>query len=233
MSESALSVLMIDDDQELARLVHDYMANHNVRIERAFDRKSAEPMWRSGSFDVVLLDVMLPDASGFDILQSIRKESPVPVVMLTARGEDGDRIHGLELGAEDYVPKPFNPKELLLRIRVVARRAQSESPARDRDVLVVGDLTIDVPASKVILRDQEVDLTSFEFRLLVALARRAGEPVSREDLAEGLKNGAYDASVDRSLDVHVSHLRQKLETESEAKKIRTVRGVGYMLVRPA
>jgi len=231
MSEATLSVLMIDDDQELARLVHEYMGGHDVKVERAFDRKSAEPLWKSGAFDVILLDVMLPDASGFDILRAIREESSVPVVMLTARGEDADRIHGLELGAEDYIPKPFNPKELLLRIRVVARRKQAGP--RDRDVIVVGDLKIDVPASKVLLRDHEIDLTSFEFRLLVALARRAGEPVSREDLAEGLKSGSYDASVERSLDVHVSHLRQKLESDAEPKKIRTVRGIGYMLVRPA
>ena len=231
--DTPLKVLLVDDDQELARLVHEYLSAHNVRLERAFDAKSAEPLWKSGAFDVVLLDVMLPDASGFDILRAIRAVSRVPVVMLTARGEDADRIFGLELGAEDYVPKPFNPKELLLRIRVAARRAHPVE-LRDREVFTLGDLVINVPASTVSLGGNEVELTSFEFRVLVELAKKAGQPVSREDLAHSVKSGAYDASVDRSLDVHIGHLRQKLEEDPQKpKRIRTVRGVGYLLVRPA
>ncbi len=231
--DTPLNVLLVDDDQELSRLVHEYLGGHQVTLERAYDAKSAEPLWKSGKFDVVLLDVMLPDANGFDILRAIREVSRVPVVMLTARGEDHDRILGLELGAEDYVPKPFNPKELLLRIRVAARRALP-GDVREREVFTVGDLGIDVPASKVTLGGVDVELTSFEFRVLVELAKRAGEPVSRDALAQSVKSGPYDASVDRSLDVHIGHLRQKLEADPQKpKRIRTVRGIGYMLVRPA
>ena len=149
--------------------------------------------------------------------------------MLTARGDDTDRIVGLELGADDYVPKPYNPRELLARMKAVHRRARPGSVA---EKLTVGELEIDAPAHRVRLRGEEVQLTSFEFRLLLELARRAGETVPREELAKAVKGGEYDPSVDRSLDVHVSHLRQKLEDDGhDPRRIRTVRGVGYVLVR--
>jgi DNA-binding response OmpR family regulator len=151
--------------------------------------------------------------------------------MLTARGDDTDRIVGLELGADDYVPKPFNPRELLARIRAVMRRAR---PGAVSERLTVGALEVDVPGHRVTVEGRELTLTSFELRLLIALARRAGETVPREELASALKGGGYDPSVDRSLDVHVSHLRHKLGDDArEPKMIRTVRGVGYVLVRPA
>ena len=181
---------------------------------------------------------MLPGIDGFEVCRRIRARFDVPIVMLTARGEDTDRVVGLEIGADDYVPKPFNPRELLARMRAVLRRAR---PARRRersagDRVEVGDLVVDVPAHKATLDGKELQLTSFEFRVLVALARRAGETVTREELASVVlpKGGRYDPSVDRSLDVHVSHLRHKLGDEArEPRRIRTVRGVGYVLVKPS
>jgi DNA-binding response OmpR family regulator len=226
-----MRALLVDDDRDLARLLHDYLGPHGVELEHVETGAIALDRLDSRAYDVVLLDVMLPGADGFEVCRRIRRKHEVPIVMLTARGEDTDRIVGLELGADDYVPKPFNPRELLARVRAVMRRAR---PGAVSERLTVGDLDIDVPAHKVQLSSKEVTLTSFEFRLLVALARRAGETVPREELASALKGGAYDPTVDRSLDVHVSHLRQKLEDDArEPRRIRTVRGVGYVLVRPS
>ncbi len=226
-----MRALLIDDDIELARLLADYFGPHGVELEAVETGALGLERLEVRTYDVVLLDVMLPGADGFEICRRIRRKHDIPIVMLTARGDDTDRIVGLELGADDYLPKPFNPRELLARVRAVMRRAR---PGAVSERLSVGSLEIDVPGHRVTAAGKEVSLTSFEFRLLVALARRAGETVPREELASALKGGDYDPSVDRSLDVHVSHLRQKLGDEArEPKMIRTVRGVGYVLVRPA
>jgi DNA-binding response OmpR family regulator len=248
-----MRALLVDDDHELARLLREYLTPHGVTVDHvdegsaAIERlaKAAEP------YDIVLLDVMLPGIDGFDVCRRIRagaagpraNRPPIPIVMLTARGDDTDRVVGLELGADDYVPKPFNPRELLARMRAVLRRAQPTPAPPEPEAqgpIVVGDLTIDVPAHKATLDGRELSLTSFEFRVLVVLARRAGESVTREELAnEVLPRKAgdaapYDPSVDRSLDVHVSHLRQKLgDGPREPRRIRTVRGIGYILVKPS
>ena len=232
-----MRALLVDDDRELARLLTDYLGPHGVELDhvedgnRALERLAAA----SPAYDIILLDVMLPGADGFEVCRRVRSRFAVPIIMLTARGEDTDRVVGLELGADDYVPKPFNPRELLARMRAVLRRTQrAEGAPADR--LEVGDLQVDVPAHKATLRGEELQLTSFEFRVLVALARRAGETVTREELASVVlpKGGRYDPSVDRSLDVHVSHLRHKLGDEArEPRRIRTVRGVGYVLVKPS
>jgi DNA-binding response OmpR family regulator len=224
-----MRALLVDDDASLARLLADYFGPHDVTLEHVESGALAFDRLAHATFDVVLLDVMLPGMDGFEICKQIRSKTWVPVVMLTARGDDTDRIIGLELGADDYVPKPFNPRELLARMRAVVRRAR---PAATNEQIVLGPLTIDVPAHMVRLEGKEVTLTSFEFRVLLALARRAGETVPREDLANAVKGGEYDPSVDRSLDVHVSHLRQKLGDDArEPRRIRTVRGIGYVLVR--
>jgi two-component system response regulator CpxR len=236
-----MRALLVDDDLELARLLTDYMRPHGVQIEhvedggRALDRlgAGAEP------YDIVLLDVMLPGLDGFEVCRRIRAKLSVPIVMLTARGDDTDRVVGLEIGADDYVPKPFNPRELLARMRAVLRRAGAASPpptAPEPQTLQVGDLVVDIPAHKATLAGRDLQLTSFEFRVLAVLARRAGAPVTREELASAVlpKGAAYDPSVDRSLDVHVSHLRQKMgDGPREPKRIRTVRGIGYVLVKPS
>ena len=234
-----MRALLVDDDRELARLLTDYLATHGVAVDNVEDGALALERLAAGieAYDIVLLDVMLPGIDGFEVCRRIRARHDVPIVMLTARGEDTDRVVGLELGADDYVPKPFSPRELLARMRAVLRRARpasSQGGAGDR--VEVGDLVVEVPAHKATLGGKELQLTSFEFRVLVALARRAGETVTREELAGVVlpKGGRYDPSVDRSLDVHVSHLRHKLGDEArEPRRIRTVRGIGYVLVRPA
>jgi DNA-binding response OmpR family regulator len=233
-----MRALLVDDDHELARLLRDYLARHGVTLEHVGDGTSglarlanedAEPP------DVVLLDVMLPGVDGLEVCRRLRASSDVPIVMLTARGEDSDRVAGLDLGADDYVPKPFNPRELLARMHAVVRRSRPRA-ATVEERLEVGDLVLDVPAHRATIAGRDLSLTSFEFRVLVELARRAGTTVTREELARAVlpKGAPYDPSVDRSLDVHVSHLRQKMgEDSATPRRIRTVRGVGYALVRPS
>ncbi len=227
-----MRILLVDDDAELADLLREYFEGHEVELEVVGDGKQALERLTDSSFDAILLDVMLPGEDGFAVCRHIRETSDVPIIMLTARGDDTDRIAGLDLGADDYVPKPFNPRELLSRLRAVLRRVKSAEIATR---IVVGDLVIDVPAQKVSVgRAGDLALTSFEFRLLVELARRAGRIVRRSELATALDFGEYDPSVDRSLDVHISHLRSKLQDDArDPKRIRTVRGVGYVLVRPS
>ena len=185
---SPMRALLVDDDRELARLLADYLGPHGVALDHVEDGALAlERLAGSGrAYDIVLLDVMLPGIDGFEVCRRIRARYDVPIVMLTARGEDTDRVVGLELGADDYVPKPFNPRELLARMRAVLRRARPRRGARRAggDRVEVGDLVVDVPAHKATLAGKELQLTSFEFRVLVALARRAGETVTREELAE-------------------------------------------------
>jgi DNA-binding response OmpR family regulator len=231
--------LLVDDDSELARLLNEYLGAHDVTLVHATDGNAGLDALAKESFDVVLLDVMLPGVNGFEVCRRIRASHDVPIVMLTARGDDTDRIVGLEIGADDYVPKPFNPRELLARVRAVLRRAKPSAAPQDR--IHVGPLEIDVGARVVRREGREISLTSYEFRILHALARRASETVTREELAALVREAApnakgvsYDPSVDRSLDVHVSRLRQKLEDDpKDPRLIKTVRGVGYVLARPA
>jgi two-component system response regulator CpxR len=247
-----MRALLVDDDRELARLLTDYLGPHGVALDPVEDgARALERLAGPERYDIVLLDVMLPGMDGFEVCRRIRAKYDVAVIMLTARGEDTDRVVGLEIGADDYVPKPFNPRELLARMRAVLRRARPQvaslaslaslplpSPPAPTppDRLEVGDLVVHAPGHTATLAGRELQLTSFEFRVLVALARRAGETVTREELATAVlpKGGKYDPSVDRSLDVHVSHLRQKLGDDArEPRRIRTVRGVGYVLVKPS
>jgi DNA-binding response OmpR family regulator len=227
--------LLVDDDHELARLLREYLEPHGVFLDHVAEGLQAlERLAASGEHpDIVLLDVMLPGIDGLEVCRLLRDRYDLPIVMLTARGEDADRVAGLDLGADDYVPKPFNPRELLARMRAVVRRARPR-PSPATEVLQVGDLVVDVPAHKAAVAGRDLSLTSFEFRVLVVLARRAGDTVTREELAGAVlpKNGPYDPSVDRSLDVHVSHLRHKMGDDGkEPRRIRTVRGVGYALVK--
>jgi DNA-binding response OmpR family regulator len=227
-----MRALLVDDDRELARLLTDYLGSHGVALEHVDDGAKALERVAAEGFDIVLLDVMLPTIDGFEVCRRIRASYPVPIIMLTARGDDADRVAGLDIGSDDYVPKPFNPRELLARMHAVLRRARPTT----QDRVEVADLVIDVPAHRATLGGRELILTSFELRVLIALARRAGETVTREELANVVlpKGDRYDPSVDRSLDVHVSHLRHKLGDDArEPKRIRTVRGVGYVLVKPS
>jgi len=229
-----MRALLVDDDRELGRLLTDYLGPHGVVIDHVEDGSFAVGALAAAAYDIVLLDVMLPGVDGFEVCRRIRSTCDIPIVMLTARGEDMDRVVGLELGADDYVPKPFNPRELLARMRAILRRGRARTPVAEH--IELGDLVVDVPGHRASLAGQELALTSFEFRVLVVLASRAGKTVTREELATAVlpRGEGYDPSVDRSLDVHVSHLRHKLGDEAkEPRRIRTVRGVGYVLVKPA
>lgn len=236
---SSVPILVIDDDAELCELLADYLGPEGFAVDAAHDAEAGLARALEGHHSLVVLDVMLPGMSGFEVLRRLREQSRVPVVMLTARGDDVDRIVGLEMGADDYLPKPFNPRELVARIRAVQRRGSAgagvpahEAPGRAPSPVSVGDLELD-PATRVVRRDgRTVELTSVEFSLLEALARAAGTVISREALAEaalGRKLSAYD----RSVDVHVSSLRRKLGPRvGELERIKAVRGVGYLYAFP-
>jgi DNA-binding response OmpR family regulator len=220
--------LLVDDDQRLGELLASYLGPHGVEVHHERDGGRGLVALDAGAYDVVLLDVMMPGMDGLEVCRRIRQKSRVPVLMLTARGDETDRVVGLELGADDYVPKPFSPRELLARMRAVLRRAVPDTAA---ERLVVGDLVLDVEGRRARVGARDVELTGLEFDLLVALARRAGRVVPRDALLQLAGRGDVSVS-DRTVDVHVSHLRAKLGDDSRApRRIKTVRGVGYMLAR--
>ena len=227
------TALLVEDDARLGALVTEYLAKHEIDVTVAPDGERGLAALGRGGFDVALLDVMLPGLDGFEVCRRIRADPSLagtPVIMLTARGDDVDKIVGLELGADDYLAKPFNPRELLARIRAVLRRAQPGAGAR-ASRLLIGDIEIDFDAREVTVRGRRQVLTHYEFELLAALARAAGRVLSRERLLDLLKGQDYEA-FDRSIDVHVSKLRAKLEDDpKEPRYIKTVRGVGYVLIR--
>jgi DNA-binding response OmpR family regulator len=224
----ALRVLCIDDDVRLFELLASYLGENGVHLEHAADGRQGLATLERGVFDAVLLDVMMPGLDGLEVCRRIREKSRIPVIMLTARGDETDRVVGLELGADDYVPKPFSPRELLARLRAVLRRTAT---AGGEPPLVVGNVSVDLGAREVRVGGGVVELTALEFDLLVALARRPGRVVPREVLLEEAGRGDVTVS-DRTVDVHVSHLRKKLGDDPRAPKlIKTVRGVGYVLAR--
>lgn len=224
----SIRALLIDDDRKLGELLTTYLAPHGVVVSQELDGPHGLDRLFNGAFDLVLLDLMMPGMDGLEVCRRIRGKSAVPIVMLTARGDETDRVVGLELGADDYVPKPFGPRELLARIRAVLRRA---APAAGGERLRIADLEIDVDARSVTLAGAEVVLTGIELDLLVALARRAGRVVPREALLE--LAGRSDTVVsERTVDVHVSHLRAKLgDDPKQPRRIKTIRGVGYVLAK--
>src|SRR5437773_252364 len=220
-------ILVIDDDVELCTLVGEYLAPEGFLVECAHDGKRGVEAAVTGEHLLVVLDVMLPGMNGFDVLRRIRGKSRVPVLLLTARGEDVDRIVGLEIGADDYLPKPFNPRELIARIRAILRRAH-EADRKEPGRLSIGDVEMDLGAHTVRRDGDSVELTAVEFSLLEHLLRAAGHVVSREQLAQSVLGRKFVAW-DRSLDVHVSKLRKKLgERVDDRDRIKTVRGVGYI-----
>lgn len=227
MSETERArVLIIDDDPELAKLVAEYLAAEKFEVEtRVRAAKGVERVW-AGGLAIVVLDVMMPDLSGFEALRRIRMHSDVPVIMLTARGEAVDRIVGLELGADDYLPKPFNPRELIARIQAVLRRARP-APRGPRDRLTIGEMCLDPAARRVTRGGVPVELTTTEFDLLEALLRRAGEVVERDELYRAVI-GRRQFPDDRGIDMHVSNLRRKLGAGVDGReRIKCVRGLGY------
>jgi DNA-binding response OmpR family regulator len=227
-TDPVLTALLVEDDARLAALTREYLQGHGVVVEVVGDGRTglAEALRRR--WDVVLLDLMLPETDGLTVCRELRARSDVPIVVLTARGEEADRVMGLELGADDYLAKPFAPRELLARIRAVVRRARGLAGPRVK-VVAVGALVVDPGARRATLGDRELALTGYEFSLLHALAERAGRVLSREQLME-LARGTAEDAFDRSIDVHVSHLRQKLGDDPKRPRIiKTVRGVGYVL----
>jgi DNA-binding response OmpR family regulator len=227
-ADPPLVVLLVEDDLRLARLTREYLEGHGLVVTHVADGRRGLEEAARGRFDAVLLDLMLPGKDGLEVCRELRARSDVPILVLTARGEEADRVLGLELGADDYLPKPYSPRELLARIRAVVRRARGRAgPARE--VVRVGALWIDPAARRVTLDGREVPLTGYEFALLEALARRAGRVLSREQLME-LARGSAEEAFDRSVDVHVSRLRQKLGDDPKRPRlIKTVRGSGYLL----
>jgi two-component system response regulator CpxR len=232
---AAPRVLVIDDDTALCELLVEYLADEGFDVETAHDGMTGAARAVEGRWDLVVLDVMIPGRSGLDVLRDVRRTSAVPVVMLTARGEEVDRIVGLELGADDYLPKPFNPRELVARIRAVLRRATDvpdRAVHRRTKALAIGDLVLDAGARSVRRNGEEVVLTGVEFSLLETLLRAAGELLSREELYREVL-GRRGGALDRSLDVHVSALRKKLGPQpGGGERIKTVRGLGYQYALP-
>lgn len=228
-------ILIIDDDIELCELLNDYLSAEGFDAEAVHDGESGVERAMNAAFDLIVLDVMLPRLSGFEVLRRIRTGSPVPVLMLTARGDEVDRIVGLEMGADDYLPKPFNPRELVARLRAILRRAvlpmtggEAQSP-----LLTVGDVSIDPGARSVVCGGKAVEVTSVEYSLLEVLLRMAGKVISREDLSTQALGRTLNYQ-DRSIDVHVSSLRKKLGTLSDGgERIKSVRGVGYLYTCPS
>ncbi len=233
MKKSMDTILVVDDDVELCSLVHEYLAAEGFSTESVHDGESGLQKAVSGDYALIVLDVMLPGMNGFEVLRRVRSVSRIPVLLLTARGEDVDRIVGLEIGADDYLPKPFNPRELVARIRAILRRSKTTRVERAPETLTVGDVELD-PATRTVTRaGQAVDLTSVEFNLLEVLLREAGRVVTRERLVNAVLSRKF-MPFDRSIDMHVSKVRRKLgDSEESGDHIKTIRGVGYMFARPA
>jgi two-component system response regulator CpxR len=218
-------LLIIDDDAELCALLTEFLAREGFSVVSEHDGARGLELALNGAYALVVLDLMLPSLDGFAVMKQLRAQSRVPVLMLTARGEDVDRIVGLELGADDYLAKPFNPRELVARIRAILRRAQSPSKGR----VEINGVSIDPGSRSVTCDGQEIEMTTLEFDILEVLMRAAGRVVSRDALMESMYNRKA-TPFDRSIDMHVSHLRRKLE--SDRTLIKTVRGVGYQFCRP-
>lgn len=226
-------LLLIDDDTELCDMMHDYLTGEGFALTCATTAAEGLDFIRSQPFDLVLLDILLPDASGLEVLRRVRSESVQPILMLTGRGDEIDRVVGLEMGADDYLPKPFIPRELVARIRAILRRTmtggmQGAVPER----FEAEDIALNTGTREAVKSGRLLNLTGAEFGILELLMRSAGRPVSREDMSQSVL-GRELSPYDRSVDVHMSNLRKKLGSRPDGSaRIRTVRGIGYQLVLP-
>jgi two-component system response regulator CpxR len=236
-------VLIVDDDRELCELVEELLASEGFAVEVSCNSERGLERARSGEHSLVVLDVMMPGINGFELLRRLRAEgSSVPVLMLTARGEDVDRIVGLEIGADDYLPKPFNPRELVARINAILRRmarrdsagaAQAQQEAAQPERIEVGDVAVETGTRHVRRAGETVELTNVEYEILVMLLLAAGRVVTREELVRSVL-GRELSVFDRSIDMHISHIRKKLGHHvGDVERIKTVRGVGYIYARQA
>jgi DNA-binding response OmpR family regulator len=221
-------ILLIEDDARLAEMVRDYLGGAGFRVARAASGGSGLAMHSREAFDAIVLDLMLPDMDGLEVCRQIRARAATPILMLTARGDAMDRVVGLEMGADDYLPKPFEPRELLARLKAILRRGAAP---RTADVLRFGRLEIDRGAREVRLQDEVRPLTSYQFELLVALAEHAGRVMSREVLMDLLRAEPLEA-FDRSIDVHISRIRAAIEDDAKKpRRVITVRGAGYVFAK--
>jgi DNA-binding response OmpR family regulator len=227
-AEPGILVLYVEDDERLAQLTARYLESHGLKVSVVANGLEAVPEALRQRPDVILLDVMLPGIDGLEVCRRLRARLDTPVIMVTAHGDEPDRVVGLEGGADDYIVKPFSSRELLARIRAQARRARGRAGPPSK-AIVVGELRIEPQSMQVMLGGRELGLTTYEFALLRALAERAGQVLTREQLMD-LVRGSAEESFDRSIDVHISHLRQKLgDDPRNPRLLKTVRGVGYLL----
>jgi len=227
-------ILLIDDDIELCAMLEDYLVRHGFTVTAEHNGQLGLHRALTGEFSIVLLDVMLPGLDGFEVLRRLRTSSQVSVLLLTARGEDIDRIVGLEIGADDYLPKPFNPRELLARVRAILRRSAAARPSRSTiKHLAVAGIELDTGSRAATCNGVELELTNVEFELLCTLMQAPGQILTREHLTESVLDRRFNP-FDRSLDMHVSRLRRKLDdAASLGDQIKTIRSVGYQLAVPA
>ena len=222
------SILLIEDDPRLAEMVSGYLGEAGYHVSRASTATQGLSMYQRGQYQAIVLDLMLPDGDGLDVCRQIRAKSGTPILILTARGDTMDRVVGLEMGADDYLPKPFEPRELLARLRAILRRGQMENKS---ELMVFGDLEIDRGARTVRVGDHLCDLTNYQFELLTTLAEHAGRVMSREQLMDLMKGQDLEA-FDRSIDVQISRIRAMIEEDSKRpRRIITVRGAGYVFAK--
>ena len=218
-------ILVVEDEPGIARLVQDYLERAGFAVVAAADAEAALAQARAQQPDLVVLDLGLPDPDGLDVTRELRRFTDVPIVMLTARGDESDRIVGLELGADDYVVKPFSPREVVARVRAVLRRA--EGKAAGAETVRALDVAIDIPRRRVMVGDRQVELTATEFALLVALAREPGRVFTRGQLLDAVHGVSFE-SYERAIDAHVKNLRKKIEpTPGSPRYVQTVHGIGY------
>jgi DNA-binding response OmpR family regulator len=218
-------ILVIDDEPKIVQLARDYLEHAGFEVVTAYDGKTALAIVRAEKPDLIVLDLGLPEMDGLDVTRSIRKFSNVPIIMLTARAEETDKLIGLEIGADDYITKPFSPKELVARVRVVLRRM--EVAASGSDIIRAADLTLDVPRLKVSIDDRAIEVTPTEFELLATLVKQPGRVFTRAQLLDAIHGIAFE-SYERAIDAHIKNIRRKIESNPrEPRYILTVYGVGY------
>jgi DNA-binding response OmpR family regulator len=221
------TVLIVDDELKILRLARDYFEHAGFTVLITETGTNALAIARQSRPDLIVLDLGLPDLDGLDVARALRKESNVPLIMLTARGDESDKLIGLELGADDYLTKPFSPKELVARVRAVLRRTENLQSSPGREIIRAGDLTLDLPRMRVTLGQRQVELTPTEFELLAALAGQPGRIFTRAQLLDAVRGVAFE-SYERAIDAHIKNIRRKLEPDSrEPRYILTVYGVGY------
>ena len=221
------TILLVDDDSRITQVARDYLAHAGFTVRTAHDGPGALAAFRAERPDLVVLDLGLPGLDGLDVTRTLRRASRVPIIMLTARGDESDKLVGLELGADDYMTKPFSPKELVARVRAVLRRSEAVAESGTPEVIRAGELTLDVPRLRATLGERRLELTGTEFELLAALARQPGRIFTRGQLLDAVRGVAFE-SYERAIDTHIKNLRRKLEPNPrEPRYILTVYGLGY------